>query len=179
MQKTKLFIGIFLLTALLLAACSGGQTANNVMDDMSNDSAQSDNMMNDDHGNDMANDSMDDSMDDTNDDMMDNDDDDMMDDNHEDMSDDMSDDGMDSDMVSPDLFGYEFEDVVTGEKFSISQFKGKVVLVENYGYLVLQLPQAAETGQGLPPDCLASVMILCMIASVWNWIWTRSVWGCT
>ncbi|MFN2144661.1 MAG: TlpA family protein disulfide reductase [Anaerolineales bacterium] len=135
MQKTKLTIGILLLTALLLAACSGGQTANNVMDDMSNDSAQSDNMMNDDQGNDMANDSMDDSMDDTNDDMMDNDDDAMMEDIHENMddnmSDDMSDDSMDSGMVSPDFFGYEFEDAVTGEKFSINQFKGQVVLVEN------------------------------------------------
>jgi len=131
MQKTKLTIGILLLTALLLAACSGGQTANNVMDDMSNDSAQADNMMNDDQGNDMANDSMDDSMDDTNDDMMDNDDDAMMDDSHEDMDDNMSDDSMDSGMVSPDFFGYEFQDAVTGEKFSINQFKGQVVLVEN------------------------------------------------
>ncbi len=62
MQKTKLFIGIFLLTALLLAACSGGQTANNVMDDMNNDSAQADNTMddmNDDsHGDNMDDDSM-------------------------------------------------------------------------------------------------------------------------
>lgn len=126
MQKTKLMIGIFILTALLLAACSGGQPANNVMDEMNNASAQSDNMMDDDQAGDMGDNSMDDSMEDPDDGMMDNNDDEMM----EDTSDEISEDGADPAMLSPDWYDYEFEDAATGEKFSINQFKGQVVLVE-------------------------------------------------
>jgi hypothetical protein len=138
MQKTKVLIGVFLLTAMILAACSG-QPANNVMDDINNNSSHSDDsniedMNNEAHGDSMSDDSMNDSMEEKDDGIMEDKDDGMMEDKDdammEDKDNDMAEESGESARFGPAWYDYEFVDPVTGEKFSINQFEGQVLLVE-------------------------------------------------
>lgn len=133
MQKIKILLGLTVLMALFLGACSATQPANNVMDnsmentmenemeenmsDSSDDMMEGDEMMEDnemmDDGNDMS-DSDHDTMNDSSGEMMEDDSDGMM---------------MEAGM-EPLWYTYAFQDAATGESFSIQDFEGKVVLVE-------------------------------------------------
>ena len=101
MQKTRILLGFVVLTALILSACSANQPVNNTMDNTSSGT------MNE-GSDDMSNSSQD-----------------AMVDTSGETADTMSEDG-----YVPLWYTYQFEDAATGETFSISDFKGKVVLVE-------------------------------------------------
>jgi len=136
-QMIKKFVIVLLSVTFILTACAPAvatpeavmeETTDEMMDDSTDDMMDdsSDDMM-DDSSDDMMDDSTDDMMDDSTDDMMDDSSDDMMDDSTDDMMDDSSDDMMEETA----WFGTTFTNVSTGEKFTINDFKGKVVLVEN------------------------------------------------
>ncbi|MBN2044907.1 MAG: TlpA family protein disulfide reductase [Anaerolineales bacterium] len=128
MQKTMVFVGIFLLAALVLASCSG-QTADGGMNDLENTmnnnmepgnaaniEDNSDGMMDDNSGH--SGDDVDNSMDDSDGEMM------------GDQEGEMTGEGSEPDFKGPAWHAYNFTNVSTGETFSLSQFRGKVVLVE-------------------------------------------------
>ena len=121
MQKTKILLGLVVLTALILGACSANQPVNNTMDNAMDNTMEEpmDNSSNDmmDEGNDDMSNSPHDTMEDTSDDMMEE--------NDGESADAMSEDG-----YMPLWYTYQFEDAATGETFAISDFEGKVVLVE-------------------------------------------------
>ena len=131
MRKFTLILGSILLGGLALAACASGQAVNNVMsnevenssnmmsDDMSDE--MSDNMSNE-KSDEMSDDMMEDEMTDTSDDMMDN----TGSEDHQEMPETT----LEEATADPTWLDYQFTDAVTGETFSISGFKGKVVLVE-------------------------------------------------
>jgi thiol-disulfide isomerase/thioredoxin len=116
MKQLRLFLGMFVLLAVVMAACSGGQSTNEVMDD--------------------KNDAMNESS--SNAEMMENQDDEMTEDPHSDNMSESSDEmmeeenagGMEEESTAFSWLTYEFTDAATGQTFSISDFKGKVVLVE-------------------------------------------------
>ncbi len=127
---------VLIILALVLAACAPALPVTGEKNATMNEEASmedkdaamtedsmdknDDTMAEDSHGTDM----------DTDDTMMDDDkkDDTMMDEDT--MSEGTSDDAMDSMMDSPEWFSHEFLNVNTGETFTISDLKGKVVLVE-------------------------------------------------
>lgn len=136
MKNTKLVIGMVVLVLFALAACSSSQPVNNVMGDaadggasnMDNDMANSsDNMMEENAA-----------MNDSSEDMLEEESGDMAEADHDqgqmdEMADeDMMDEGS-GEMVDSAKFAWythEFTDASTGETFRISDFEGKVVLVE-------------------------------------------------
>lgn len=129
MKKIQIAFGILLVAVLALAACSGSQTANDVM-------SENDNLMED-----SSNDMMDDNMGEmeNKDDMEDSSHDSMNDSMNENMGEnDKSEDAMPEDSSSsgdvmvktPAWFDHEFVDARTGQTFTINSFRGQVVLVE-------------------------------------------------
>lgn len=119
MRKFTLILGSILLGGLALAACASGQSANNVMSDQVQNTSGT---MSDEMSDEMTEDMKDDGMSDTADDMM-----------GENVSEDhqeMPETAVEGDTADPTWLDYQFTDAVTGETFSISGFKGKVVLVE-------------------------------------------------
>lgn len=119
MRKFTLILGSILLGSLALAACASGQSANNVMSDQVQNTSGT---MSDEMSDEMTEDMKDDGMSDTADDMM-----------GENASEDhqeMPETAVEEDTADPTWLDYQFTDAVTGETFSISGFKGKVVLVE-------------------------------------------------
>jgi len=119
MRKFTLILGSILLGSLALAACASGQSANNVMSDQVQNTSGT---MSDEMSDEMTEDMKDDGMSETADDMM-----------GENVSEDhqeMPETAVEGDTADPTWLDYQFTDAVTGETFSISGFKGKVVLVE-------------------------------------------------
>ena len=127
MRKFTLILGSILLGLLALTACASSQPANNVMEDEVQDNS---NMMSEDMSDElpgdmtdeMANDMKEEEMADTSNDMMG----DTASEDHQEMPETAVGEGT----SDPTWLDYQFTDAVTGETFSISGFKGKVVLVE-------------------------------------------------
>lgn len=119
MRKFTLILGSILLGSLALAACASGQSANNVMSDQVQNTSGT---MSDEMSDEMTEDMKDDGMSDTADDMMG--------DNASEDHQEMPETAVEEDTSDPTWLDYQFTDAVTGETFSISGFKGKVVLVE-------------------------------------------------
>lgn len=119
MRKFTLILGSILLGSLALAACASGQSANNVMSDQVQNTSGT---MSDEMSDEMTEDMKDDGMSETADDMMG--------DNVSEDHQEMPETAVEGDTADPTWLDYQFTDAVTGETFSISGFKGKVVLVE-------------------------------------------------
>ena len=131
MRKFTLILGSILLGVLALTACASSQTVNNVMaDDVQNNST----MMSEDMSDEMSDDKSDEMMNETADDMKEDEmadsSDDMMSDTASEDHQEMPDTAVEEVTTDPTWLDYKFTDAVTGETFSISGFKGKVVLVE-------------------------------------------------
>ncbi|MCB2178666.1 redoxin family protein [bacterium] len=128
MRKMKILLGMVVLAAFVLGACSSAQPANDVMDNAM-DNTMDNNMENE------TNISSDEMMDESND-MMEEDSADMDSGEHDTMdnsSDEMMDEDagmMDEEMMGSLWYTHQFQDATTGQTFSVSDFKGKVVLVE-------------------------------------------------
>jgi thiol-disulfide isomerase/thioredoxin len=133
MRKINIFLGLIILAIFSLAACTSNQPANNVM---TNEVESSSNMTSDESSDEIMEDEI--MEDESSDEMME---DEMMEDemtnSAHDTEDTQTDEPQESseemaeeNNLSPTWLDYEFTDAVTGETFSISEFKGKVVLVE-------------------------------------------------
>lgn len=137
MKKMKVLLGLVILTAFILGACSANQPANDTMDTTMDNSM--DNSMNNTMDNSMDN-NMEEPVDNSSNEIMDEGSDEMTDSGHDTMeepSDDMMNENtgedtgaMESDSDKPLWLTYEFEDASTGETFAISDFENSVVLVE-------------------------------------------------
>lgn len=126
MKQLRLLMGMVVLLAVVLSACSGGQAANDVMEqenEMMNESSSNSEMM-ENKDDEMTEDPHSDNMSESSDEMMEEEKDDEMMEEGEESG------GMDEDSGAFSWLTYEFTDATTGETFSISDFKGKVVLVE-------------------------------------------------
>ncbi len=125
MHKTKILLGLVVLTAFILGACSANQPVNNTMDTTMDNTTSN---------------TMEEPMDSSSDEMMDESNEEMTDSSHDTMeepSDEMMEedtgeasDSMGDEAAMPLWYTYQFEDAATGEPFAISDFKGSVVLVE-------------------------------------------------
>jgi peroxiredoxin len=136
MNTRKLIFSLFLLLAIFLAACSSQAAPTESITEKEMTSAESSEAMDDDSMMDnkeaeIASDHDDDMMGDEeemasdhDDDMMDGEEDEMMSDHDDDMMED------ETGMMAPDWFSATLTNAKTGETFTISDFKGKVVLVE-------------------------------------------------
>ncbi len=143
MRKSNLFPWIALVLMLALAACSSSQIADNVMSGEDETLNGPTVLETSDEMGDNSSDSMDENMpEEMSDEMSNGNSDEMMEEEMEDSSNDMMDESQSNNTQetpeemaedappSPAWVGFEFTDAVTGEVFSISEFRGKVVLVE-------------------------------------------------
>ncbi|HSG25936.1 MAG TPA: TlpA disulfide reductase family protein [Anaerolineales bacterium] len=131
MRKFTLILGSILLGGLALAACASGQSANNVMsDEVQNTSGTMSDEMSEEMSNGKSDEMSDEMTEDMKDDGMSDTADDMMSDNASEDHQEMPETAVEEDTSDPTWLDYQFTDAVTGETFSISGFKGKVVLVE-------------------------------------------------
>lgn len=142
-MKRSIILGLLLLLAVVVTACSGVEDAPAVIKEapvveaMSEEESKDDAMMEESDDDMMKDESDDDMMNDESDDdamMDDHSDDDMMDDNSDDdmMEEESDDDAMmeESVMMGPDWFSVQLTDVNSNSSFSVSDHQGKVILVE-------------------------------------------------
>lgn len=113
MKRMRTLLGLVVLTAFILGACSSNQLDNNSMEEPMDNSS---NEMSD-EGDENMSDSSHDNLEDTSDDMT-----------EEESGN--TDEMMEVESNLPLWYTYQFEDVTTSETFAISDFRGKVVLVE-------------------------------------------------
>jgi thiol-disulfide isomerase/thioredoxin len=124
MKQLRLFLGMIVLLAVVMAACSGGQPTNEVMEDQNdpmNESSSNDEMM-ENQDDETTEDPHSDDMSESSDEMMDEEDADSMENENA--------GEMEEESAAFSWLTHEFTDAATGQTFSISDFKGKVVLVE-------------------------------------------------